>query len=67
MSFLADERDTMRVEEEMIVSGIKNVIKECGPELDAAPRRARGAQDALPGAGLPGDLRDPREAGTQAP
>jgi len=34
ISFLADERDTMRVEEGMIVSGIRNVIKECGPELD---------------------------------
>jgi aspartyl-tRNA synthetase len=34
LSFLADERDTMRVEEEMIVSGIRNVIKQCGPELE---------------------------------
>lgn len=34
ISFLADERDTMRVEEGMIVSGIRNVVKECGPELE---------------------------------
>jgi len=34
ISFLADERDTMRVEEGMILSGIRNVVKECGPELE---------------------------------
>ena len=34
MSFLADERDTMRVEEGMVVSGIRRVIKDCAPELE---------------------------------
>lgn len=34
MSFIADERDTMRVEEGMIVSGIASVISKCAPELD---------------------------------
>jgi aspartyl-tRNA synthetase len=34
MSFIDDERDTMRVEEGLIVSGIRAVIKACGPELD---------------------------------
>jgi nondiscriminating aspartyl-tRNA synthetase len=34
MSFLTDERDTMRVEEAMVVRGIRSVIDECGPELD---------------------------------
>jgi aspartyl-tRNA synthetase len=34
MSFLADETDTMRVEEGMIVSGIRNVIAQCAPELE---------------------------------
>jgi len=33
MSFIADERDTMRMEEGMIVSGIRSVIKNCGTEL----------------------------------
>ncbi len=33
MSFIADERDTMRAEEGMIVSGIRSVVSSCGPEL----------------------------------
>lgn len=33
MSFLSDERDTMRVEEAMVVRGIGNVISKCGREL----------------------------------
>ncbi|MGA2666449.1 MAG: aspartate--tRNA(Asn) ligase [Nitrososphaerales archaeon] len=34
MSFLTDERDTMRVEEGMVVSGIRTAIASCGPELE---------------------------------
>jgi nondiscriminating aspartyl-tRNA synthetase len=34
ISFLASETDTMRVEEGMIVGGIRNVIAECAPELE---------------------------------
>ena len=34
MSFIADERDTMRVEEGMIVSGIRSVLGSCGTELE---------------------------------
>jgi len=34
MSFIADERDTMRVEEGMIVSGIRSVLGSCAPELE---------------------------------
>jgi aspartyl-tRNA synthetase len=33
MSFISDERDTMRVEEGMIVSGIGSVLRTCGNEL----------------------------------
>jgi aspartyl-tRNA synthetase len=33
MGFIADERDTMRVEEEMVVHGVENVIKRCRDEL----------------------------------
>jgi aspartyl-tRNA synthetase len=33
MSFIADERDTMRMEEGMIVGGVRSVIQNCGPEL----------------------------------
>jgi aspartyl-tRNA synthetase len=33
MSFIADERDTMRVEEAMIVAGINSVVRSCGTEL----------------------------------
>ncbi len=34
MSFIADETDTMRVEEQMIASGVKRVIDDCQTELD---------------------------------
>jgi aspartyl-tRNA synthetase len=34
VSFLSDERDTMRMEEGMITSGIRQVVKECAPELE---------------------------------
>jgi nondiscriminating aspartyl-tRNA synthetase len=34
MSFLTDERDTMRVEEGMIVAGIESVRRTCAPELE---------------------------------
>jgi aspartyl-tRNA synthetase len=33
MSFISDERDTMRVEEGMIVSGIRSVLRTCETEL----------------------------------
>src|SRR5712692_2922536 len=33
LAFIADERDTMRVQEEMVASGIKTVIEECPEEL----------------------------------
>lgn len=33
MSFISDERDTMRVQEQMVVAGIRRVIKDCGQEL----------------------------------
>jgi len=35
VSFIQDERDTMRVEEAMLVSGIRNAGKKCQRELDA--------------------------------
>jgi nondiscriminating aspartyl-tRNA synthetase len=34
MSFIAEEGDTMRVEEGMIVSGIQEVVRSCGAELE---------------------------------
>lgn len=33
LAFIADERDTMRVEERMVASGIKRVIGDCADEL----------------------------------
>ena len=35
VSFIQDERDTMRVEEAMLVSGIRNANEKCQRELDA--------------------------------
>jgi nondiscriminating aspartyl-tRNA synthetase len=35
LSFIRDERDTMRVEEGMLVSGIRNANEKCQRELDA--------------------------------
>jgi nondiscriminating aspartyl-tRNA synthetase len=34
LSFIKDERDTMRVEEGMVVAGLKRANKKCGAELD---------------------------------
>ena len=34
MSFITDERDTMRLEEGMIVGGIRSVMQGCRPELE---------------------------------
>jgi len=34
LSFIEDERDTMRAEEEMVVAGIKNANEKCAAELD---------------------------------
>jgi nondiscriminating aspartyl-tRNA synthetase len=34
LAFIKDERDTMKIEEEMIVSAIKNVIDKCKDELN---------------------------------
>lgn len=34
ISFIKDERDTMRLEEQVIVSGIKQVLKDCKPQLE---------------------------------
>ena len=34
LSFIADERDTMRAEESMVVAGIRRANEKCGKELD---------------------------------
>ena len=34
LSFIEDESDVMRVEEELVVNGIKRVVEECGKELE---------------------------------
>lgn len=34
ISFIEDERDVMRVEEQAVVSAIKNVVEKCGKELE---------------------------------
>jgi nondiscriminating aspartyl-tRNA synthetase len=33
IAFITDERDTMRLEEEMVVHGIRHIIQTCGDEL----------------------------------
>lgn len=33
MAFISDERDTMRVEEQMVVHGIRSAMKDCSAEL----------------------------------
>jgi nondiscriminating aspartyl-tRNA synthetase len=33
MAFISDERDTMRLEEEMVVHGIKHIVEHCSEEL----------------------------------
>jgi aspartyl-tRNA synthetase len=33
MAFISDERDTMRVQEQMVVQGIRKAVQECGNEL----------------------------------
>lgn len=33
MAFISDERDIMRLEEEMVVHGIKRAVEDCGQEL----------------------------------
>jgi aspartyl-tRNA synthetase len=33
MAFITDERDTMRMQERMVVAGVKQVIEECASEL----------------------------------
>ena len=38
LGFIADERDTMRVEEEMIVHGVERVIKRCSDQLSLLKR-----------------------------
>ncbi|HIQ29227.1 MAG TPA: aspartate--tRNA(Asn) ligase [Candidatus Caldiarchaeum subterraneum] len=34
LSFIDDEHDVMRVEEELVVNGIKNVVEECQKEIE---------------------------------
>ncbi len=34
ISFITDEKDTMRMEEKAIISGFENVVKKCGRELE---------------------------------
>lgn len=34
ISFIKDEHDTMRLEEQVVVSGIKQVLKDCKPQLE---------------------------------
>jgi aspartyl-tRNA synthetase len=53
MSFIADERDTMRVEEELVVAGIRSVLNSCGSELDLLKVPLEEPRTPFPELGFP--------------
>ncbi len=54
MGFIADERDTMRLEEEMIVHGMKHAAKRCGDEFALLKRDAQPPPTPFPEVEFPG-------------
>jgi len=54
LSFIDDERDVMRVEEELVVSGLKRVVEDCSREIDML-----GAEVVVPKTPFP-ELRFPQ-------
>ena len=67
MSFVTDERDTMHVEEGMIVSAIRSVLGSCTTELELLKVSLEEPKTPFPELRVPGDLSPARRPGAQAP
>ena len=48
LAFIKDERDTMRLEEEMIVKGIENAVRVCGDDLATLKRELEAPKTPFP-------------------
>jgi aspartyl-tRNA synthetase len=48
LAFIKDEKDTMRVEEEMVISGFKKVARDCKPELEILGKKIKVPEAPFP-------------------
>lgn len=67
MAFIEDERDTMRVEQEMIVSGVKEVVDACADELALLKKDITPPNTPFPELDFPDIYRTLEKLGTNLP
>jgi aspartyl-tRNA synthetase len=67
MAFIADERDTMRMEERMVVAGIKRVIEECGTDLQTLKADLEVPKTPFPEVAFPGAYETLEKMGRKVP
>ena len=53
MGFIADERDLMRLEEEMVARGVKRAVEDCAGELSLAKARVEVPETPFPELSFP--------------
>ena len=67
MAFISDERDTMRMEERMVVAGIKRVMDDCAQELQTLKVELEVPKTPFPEADFPGAYETLERLGRKVP
>jgi nondiscriminating aspartyl-tRNA synthetase len=67
VAFIADERDTMRLEEGMVIHGIKHVIESCPEELSLLKLNLQAPRAPFPEVSFPEVYETLEELGTKVP
>ncbi len=67
LAFIADERDTMRVEEQMVVSGVKRAMRDCGAEFETLKVSPEAPRTPFPVLEFPAVYDTLKELGREEP
>jgi len=67
MAFISDERDTMRMEERMIVAGIKRAMDDCAQELQTLKVELEAPKTPFPEVDFPGAYETLEKLGRKVP
>ena len=67
MAFISDERDTMRMEERMVVAGIKRAMDDCAQELQTLKVELEAPKTPFPEVDFPGAYETLEKLGRKVP
>jgi nondiscriminating aspartyl-tRNA synthetase len=67
MAFISDERDTMRMEERMVAAGVKQVIDDCGAELQTLKLDLKVPKTPFPEVAFPAAYETLEKLGMKVP